>query len=179
MIRLLLIVGLFVVVAHRQALAHGFAGGGWLHPLTGPDHMVAMVAVGIWSAQRGGRTLWLAPTLFVVAMGVGAVVGYEGWGLPGGATIIPLSVLLLGVALFSGVRLVWPVAVGGILLFGLAHGHAHGAEMPGEAAPIGYAVGFLVTTAGLHIAGAATGLLLLERPDGRRWLRLAGPVLDP
>src|SRR5262245_54544235 len=156
------------------ALAHGFAGSGWLHPLTGPDHMLAMLAVGAWSAQLGGRAIWAVPSAFVWAMAIGGMAALRGWPLPGTESLIAASVLGLGLAIALDRRFAWPVAALATALFGLAHGSAHGSEMPRMADTASYIIGFLVTTAGLHVAGAAGGLLLLERVRGRGWLRLAG-----
>src|SRR5262245_64367776 len=81
------------------AHAHGFAGSGWLHPLTGPDHMLAMLAVGAWSAQLGGRAIWTVPTAFVCAMAVGGMAALRGWLLPGTEILVAVSVLGLGLAI--------------------------------------------------------------------------------
>jgi urease accessory protein len=156
------------------AYAHGFAGSGWLHPLTGPDHMLAMLAVGAWSAQLAGRAIWTVPTAFVCAMAIGGVAALRGGPLPGTEIVIASSVLGLGLAIALDTRFAWPVAALATALFGLAHGSAHGGEMPRTADAASYVIGFLVTTAGLHVAGAAGGLLLLEHVRGRGWLRLAG-----
>ncbi len=154
--------------------AHGFAGSGWLHPLTGPDHMLAMLAVGAWSAQMGGRAIWTVPSAFVCAMAAGAIAELSGWALLGTEIVIAVSVLALGVAIALDRRLVWPLAASATALFGLAHGAAHGSQLPGTADTATYVVGFLVTTAGLHVAGAAGGLLLLECTNGRPLIRVAG-----
>jgi urease accessory protein len=161
-------------LAAGPAHAHGFAGSGWLHPLTGPDHMLAMLAVGAWSAQLGGRTIWAVPAAFVCAMAIGGMAALRGSPLPGTEIVIASSVLGLGLAIALDRRLAWLVAALATALFGLAHGAAHGSEMPRTADAASYVIGFLVTTAGLHVAGAAGGLLLLEHARGRGWLRLAG-----
>lgn len=159
------------------ALAHGFAGSGWLHPLTGPDHMLAMLLVGAWSAQLGGRALWVVPTAFVLAMAAGAGAAIEGIALPWGELAIALSIAVLGIAIALARPIAVPVAVFATLLFGWAHGAAHGLEAPahaGTADLTSYIVGFLVTTAGLHIAGLAGGQLLLDGRNGSTTLRLMG-----
>src|SRR5262245_26219770 len=156
------------------AHAHGFAGSGWLHPLTGPDHMLAMLAVGAWSAQLGGRAIWAVPAAFVSAMAIGGMAALRGAPLTGTEIVVASSVLGLGLAVALNRRFAWPVAALATALFGLAHGSAHGSEMPRTADAASYVIGFLVTTAGLHVAGAAGGLLLLEQARGRGWLRLAG-----
>jgi urease accessory protein len=154
--------------------AHGFAGSGWLHPLTGVDHMVAMIAVGAWSAQMGGKALYLVPTAFVVAMAVGGTLGFERLVIPGTEVGIALSVVLLGVAICWERKVVLVLAIAAVALFGVSHGYAHGYEMPVSQDKWSYATGFVITTAGLHVSGAVGALLLLERPKGRQLLRYAG-----
>src|SRR5438552_13637461 len=116
------------------AYAHVGPGGssgflrGFSHPLTGLDHIVAMVAVGLWAAQRGGRSIWLVPVTFVIVMALGGVLGAAGIALPWVERGIIASVLVLGVLIAAAVRL--PLAAATLLvgLFALFHGHAHGAE---------------------------------------------------
>src|SRR5262245_51982348 len=119
-------------LAAGPAHAHGFAGSGWLHPLTGPDHMLAMLAVGAWSAQLGGRAIWTVPIAFVCAMAIGSIAALRGWPLPGTEILIAASVLGLGLAIALDRRFAWPVAAVATALFGLAHGSAHGSEMPSK-----------------------------------------------
>lgn len=170
-------VALILAAAAGPSAAHGFAGNGWVHPLTGLDHMLAMVAVGLWSAQLGGRALALVPAAFVGAMAAGSFVGMRQWPVPGVESVVALSVLVLGAAIAVNARATWSVAALAAMLFGLAHGYAHGAEMPSAADGLGYATGFLLTTAGLHIAGAVAGLLVLEQPRGRQWMRSGGALV--
>ena len=161
----------------EPSYAHGFAGNGWLHPLTGLDHMLAMVAVGAWSAQLGGRALYTVPLAFLGTMAIGAMLGIVQSGLTGTEFGIALSVLLLGTAIaLERKTAVW-IAAMGVGLFGICHGYAHGAEMPGSEQVGSYAAGFLITTAGLHLVGAVGGLLLLESQRGKRWLGLAGVTI--
>ena len=112
------------------ASAHGFAGPGWLHPLTGPDHMLAMLAVGAWSAQVGGRAIWIVPSAFVGAMSLGGALGLSGIALPATEMGIALSVLCLGAVIAAESRVANPLAAIAVGLFGLCHGSAHGLEMP-------------------------------------------------
>ena len=146
------------------ALAHtgvgdtgGFAHGFW-HPVGGLDHVLAMVAVGAFALRLGGRALWIVPAAFVAMMAVGGFVGMEGIALPFVETGIALSVVVLGLA----VALRWklPVAAASALvgLFAIFHGHAHGGEMPVDASGLSYAVGFMLATALLHVAGIGLGL---------------------
>ena len=170
-------VTLISLLVDSPCFAHGFSGSGWLHPLTGVDHMFAMVAVGAWSAQLGGRALYLVPTAFVCAMAAGATLGFEHFAIPGTEVGIAVSVLLLGIAISSERKLALALASLAVGLFGMCHGYAHGYEMPLAQNRWNYAIGFLITTAGLHVAGAVGGLLLLESPQGRGRLRCTGAVV--
>ncbi|MEQ8965667.1 MAG: HupE/UreJ family protein [Azospirillaceae bacterium] len=132
----------------------GFAHG-VTHPILGADHVLAMVAVGLWAALAGGRSLWAVPAAFVGAMLVGGAVGMAGIGLPGVELLIVGSVVVLGALIAFGVRL--PVAAGMAVVaaFAVFHGQAHGAEMPAGAGAIAYAAGFALATAALHGVGIA------------------------
>jgi urease accessory protein len=127
--------------------------------LGGADHVLAMLAVGLWAALTGGRAMWAMPLAFVGALLAGGAMGATGIALPGVEPMILASILVLGGAVALALRLPLPVALAGIAVFGLAHGFAHGAEGPavGFAA---YAAGFVLATAGLHIAGLVAGLAL-------------------
>ncbi|MFD5424689.1 HupE/UreJ family protein [Streptomyces sp. NPDC127084] len=157
-------------------LAHGFGGGsGWLHPLTGWDHTTAMVAVGAWSAQLGKRSaLWLVPAGFVAAMAVGSATGLAGIELPGTEVAIAMSVVLLGLAIAFRLRVTTAAAAAAVAVFGLCHGSAHGLEYASQEGKVGYVLGILVTTAGLHVAGAVGALLVTDWRHGGRALRIAG-----
>lgn len=132
----------------------GFAAG-LGHPLGGLDHLLAMVAVGLWAGQRGGRALWAVPAAFMAAMVLGGVLGMAGIGLPGVELGILASVLVLGGLVALRFRPpVWAgMAVVG--LFAVFHGHTHGAEMPEATSPVLYAAGFLLATGILHLSGIA------------------------
>ncbi len=142
---------------HAVSFASGFA-----HPWSGLDHMLAMVAVGLWAGANGGRALWAWPVAFVSVMLVGGALGIAGVALPMVEPGILASVIVLGLLVLAAIRL--PVAIGAALvaLFALLHGHAHGAELPAEAAAASYAAGFAMATALLHgiglgVAHLATG----------------------
>ncbi|HEY4299614.1 MAG TPA: HupE/UreJ family protein [Candidatus Didemnitutus sp.] len=139
--------------------------GGFLHPLSGLDHLVAMIAIGIWAAQLGGRARWLVPFSFVALMALGGVVGRLGWPVPAVEQAIAASVIVLGLLIALAVRP--PVAAGMGLagLFALFHGYAHGAEMPATAGALGYSFGFVVATALLHATGLALGLATARLPS--------------
>jgi urease accessory protein len=146
------------------ALAHtgvgeagGFALGFW-HPIGGLDHVLAMVAVGAFAARLGGRALWIVPTAFVAMMAVGGFAGMEGVALPFVETGIALSVVVLGLAVALGWKLPAAAASALVGLFAVFHGHAHGAEMPADASGLGYAAGFMLATASLHVAGIGLGI---------------------
>jgi urease accessory protein len=138
------------------------AGAGALHPLTGLDHLLAMLGVGIWAAHIGAtgerRATWLVPASFVVVMALGAVVAMSGAKLPLAEAGIIGSVVLIGLLIASTPKLpLWaPMAV--VALFAFCHGFAHGAEMPASSSALAYGAGFLAATIALHVAGIAIGL---------------------
>ncbi|WP_027232451.1 HupE/UreJ family protein [Phyllobacterium sp. UNC302MFCol5.2] len=132
---------------------HGFA-----HPLTGLDHILAMVLVGILAVQMGGRALWLLPLAFIGMMSAGAALGFAGLGMPFVEVGIAASVIVLGAAVAFEVRTPVAVAVALAGLFATFHGHAHGAEMPMNVAGYAYGAGFIAATAILHLAGITLGL---------------------
>jgi urease accessory protein len=154
------------------ALAHTGVGPthelsqGFLHPLGGLDHVLAMVAVGLYAAQLGGRSLWLLPAAFVAAMIAGGLLGYVGVPVPMVEQGIGLSVVAMGLAIALGLRLPAVAAVILVGAFALVHGHAHGSEGAELASFLSYAAGFVAATAILHAAGIALGLAL-DRLDTR------------
>lgn len=131
---------------------HGF-GAGLLHPLTGLDHLLAMLAVGLWAGLTGGRARLAYPFAFVAMMFAAGWWGMTGANLPGVETGIAVSIVILGLAIVF--RATPPLAAGAAAcaIFAIFHGHAHGAELPQGASGIGYAVGFVLATAGLHATG--------------------------
>ncbi len=166
---------ILVILGVRCSYAHVLPGeSGWMHPLSGTDHMAAMIAVGAWSAQLGGKAVFKVPAAFVVAMFIGGVIGFTRINLPFIEEGIAISVLLLGLAIAFERRLPIFLAVIGVGLFGICHGYAHGYEMPSITNKYFYILGFLITTACLHLVGAIGGLLILENKHGNEWLRLCG-----
>jgi urease accessory protein len=145
------------------ALAHvdvGPTAGLWhglSHPLTGLDHLAAMVAVGLWAAQRGGRAIWFVPLAFVVVMTFGAILGMWAVSIPLVEPGIVASVLVLGVLIAAAARLPLAASVMVVSLFALFHGHAHGAEMPATASGLAYGASFLAATICLHLFGIGLG----------------------
>jgi urease accessory protein len=151
---------------------------GFLHPLLGLDHLLAMVTVGLLSAQMGGRAIWTVPVAFVSVMALGGLLGIAGIELPLVEYAIAVSVVVLGIALVAKARMPELVAMSFVGFFALFHGFAHGAEMPQVTGDsmflVAYVVGFLVATAGLHVIGALLGYIALRRPTGSLVLRLSG-----
>lgn len=128
---------------------------GIAHPLTGVDHLLAMIAVGLWAAQQKGAARWALPGTFVVTLLIGGVLGFTGLQVPYLETGIAASVLALGLAVALAVRPPLAVAMGATALFALCHGIAHGLELPEMSSPYGYAAGFVAATASLHAVGYA------------------------
>jgi urease accessory protein len=134
---------------------------GFLHPLCGIDHILAMVAVGLFAANLGGAALWLVPSAFVGTMIFGGALGYYGWPLPMVEEGIGFSVVAMGMAIALGVRLPTIAAMALVGLFAVFHGHAHGTEGMGLGiAFLPYAAGFVCATAALHVSGIGLGLSL-------------------
>jgi urease accessory protein len=161
------------VLAHNPAgIAGGFASG-FLHPLTGIDHILAMVAVGIWGAQLGAPAIWALPVAFPLVMSVGGSLGVRGVFLPGVEIGIAASALLLGFMIFRAARP--PLYAAALLVgfFAIFHGYAHGTELPNAANPLAYGVGFVLATGLLHGSGIAIGLLR-RWPSGARTLQIVG-----
>ena len=169
---------LFAVLA-LPALAHiqpGEAGGfvtGFLHPISGPDHVLAMVAVGLWGAQLGAPAIWLLPVTFPIVMAFGGLLGLLGIPLPGVEIGIAASALMLGVAVMTERRPPLYAAAALVAFFAIFHGHAHGTELPPGQSGLLYSLGFVVATGCLHAIGIAIGAIH-RWPAGQVALRLAG-----
>ncbi len=156
---------LLTLVAAEPALAHennGVSGGflaGFSHPLNGADHLLAMIAVGLWGAFLGRPLIYVLPVVFPTVMALGGILGMSGVAAPPVELGIAASVLLLGGLVAAAQPLpVWPAAaiVG---FFAIFHGFAHGQELPVAADPVGYSLGFVLSTGLLHVLGIALGLL--------------------
>src|SRR5580698_8957387 len=132
--------------AHPGHDTSGFSAG-VAHPLHGLDHILAMVAVGLWAAQLGGRAKWLVPASFVSVMALGGALGMAGVAIPFAEQGIFASVLILGVLIAASVRLPLAASMSIVGLFALCHGHAHGTEIPAAASGFNYALGFVLATA--------------------------------
>lgn len=153
----------------------GFAAG-FVHPLLGPDHLLAMLGVGIWGAQLGGRAAWAVPAAFVTVMVIGAMLAIGGAPLPLVELGIAGSVLVMGGLIALGARMPLALAMGLAGLFALFHGHAHGTELPGFAHPAAYGIGFVLATVLLHLAGFGLAHLLRAQA-GRLPFRLGGAAM--
>lgn len=155
--------------------AHGFVHG-FMHPVGGIDHVLAMVAVGVFAFVLGGRALWLVPLSFVAMMAVGFLLGVGQIDVP----FVELGIALSSVVIGGAAALGKPMPVGAAMalvgVFAIFHGHAHGAEMPADASGFTYALGFMAATALLHIAGvaAAMGVAAVTGKYGRTLAQLAG-----
>ena len=145
-------------MAHESAgIVGGFASG-FAHPFAGPDHVAAMVAVGLLGAFLGGRAVYLLPLLFPVAMAMGGALGFAGIALPGVELAIAASALVLGLMVASGRHMPLWAAGAACAFFAIFHGHAHGTELPAAADAIAYSAGFVIATGLLHLAGISVGL---------------------
>ena len=167
------------LLAAQPALAHvgGAEAAGFLsglrHPVSGFDHVLAMVAVGLWGAQLGAPAIWVLPIAFPMVMALGGLLGLLGVPLPGVEVGIALSALVLGAMVLFELRP--PLWVAGVMVavFAVFHGHAHGAELPPGADGLLYSFGFVLSTGLLHAFGIAVGLVH-RWPAGRVALRGAG-----
>jgi urease accessory protein len=161
------------------ALAHVEAGqaagflAGLAHPVSGLDHVAAMVAVGLWGAQLGLPAIWILPVTFPIVMALGGLLGLLGVPLPGVELGIAASAILLGAAVMTERRLPLYAAAALVGVFAVFHGHAHGTELPPGQSGLLYSLGFVVATGCLHAIGIAIGAIH-RWPAGRVALRIAG-----
>jgi urease accessory protein len=173
---------LLLVLAAAPALAHqqqGQAAGflaGLRHPVSGLDHVLAMVSVGLWGAQLGPPAIWLLPVTFPLVMAFGGFLGLLGVPLPGVEVGIALSALLLGVMVAREARPPLWAAAALVGFFAVFHGHAHGRELPTGQSALLYSIGFVVATGCLHAAGIGIGLVH-RWSWGRLGLRIAGAAV--
>lgn len=171
-----------VLLAAGPAFAHteeGVAGGfvsGFLHPVFGIDHLVAMVAVGLWGAQLGRPAIWVLPIAFPAVMAVGGFLGVVGMPLPMVEVGVATSAIVLGLSIAFVMRPSLTIAGLIVAAFAVFHGHAHGMELPDAANPLAYGVGFVLATGLLHLTGIVIGLLVAY-PAGARAVRVCGAVI--
>lgn len=163
--------------AHAQlGETSGFAVG-FVHPLSGLDHIIAMVAVGLWGAQLGSPAIWMLPVTFPLVMAFGGFLGLIGVPLPGVEIGIALSGVLLGAAVMTESRPPLYVAVALVAIFAICHGHAHGAELPPGTSGLIYSIGFVVATGLLHACGIGIGTIH-RWSYGRLALRALGGLIS-
>ena len=173
------LVAMSLAAIASSAFAHvqtGQAAGllaGLLHPVSGLDHVLAMVAVGLWGAQLGAPAIWLLPVTFPIVMALGGFLGLLGVPLPGVEVGIAASAILLGAAVMTERRLPLVAAAALVGFFAVFHGHAHGTELPPGQSGLLYSLGFVVATGCLHAVGIAIGAMH-RWPAGRIALRMAG-----
>jgi urease accessory protein len=161
-------------ISAAHDLTHGV-----LHPLTGLDHILAMITVGIFAAQLGGRALWLVPVTFVLVMAAAGAAAMSGLTVPFVEVAIALSVVVLGAVVAFNAKAPVAAAMGLVGFFAIFHGYAHGAELPQGAGGLGYGLGFVAATALLHLAGVGIGLTIAQL-GGRHTLavrRTAGALV--
>lgn len=171
---------LFAASAHAHADAATLAGGfatGFMHPVLGWDHVVAMVAVGLWGAFLGERAVWTLPVVFPVVMAFGGVLGLLGVPIPFVETGIALSAVVIGAMIATASRPPLWVAAIVVGAFAIFHGYAHGAELPEAANPLLYTAGFMVATGLLHVGGIVVGLAV-RWPTGAKLVRGLGALIS-
>jgi urease accessory protein len=156
----LLLLTASMAYAHADAasLQGGFSSG-FMHPLSGLDHVVAMVAVGLWGVFLGRPAIWVLPIVFPLVMAFGGALGVAGIAIPYIETGIALSGLVLGLAVLFAFRPPLWIAAVIVGAFAIFHGHAHGTELPNAANPLVYSIGFVIATGLLHLAGILFGEL--------------------
>lgn len=173
---------LFTFLAPSFSYAHTGIGGeagfasGIAHPLGGLDHLLTMVAVGIWAFQTGGKAIWAAPITFVGVMVFGCLLGITGVTVPFIEEGIIISVLMSGVLIAVARRMPLTISMAIVGLFAIFHGHAHGSTAPLAASWAAYLVGLATATASLHLCGIGMGLLF-QRISGARLIRYAGATI--
>ena len=162
--------------AHTEAGVPGRLLSGFFHPLNGLDHLVAMVAVGLWGAQLGKPGIWVLPICFPTVMALGGVLGILGVPLPGTEIVVALSALMLGFAVALALRVPFWAAAVVVGVFAIFHGYAHGSEMPGASDALAYGLGFVTATGMLHAAGILIGTLV-RWPIGAQAVRALGAAI--
>jgi urease accessory protein len=158
-----------------QGQAQGFVTG-FLHPLSGADHVVAMIAVGLWGAQLGAPAIWVLPVAFPLVMAMGGMLGFLGVPLPGVEVGIAASAIVLGSAVAFQVRPPLVIAALVVGAFAIFHGHAHGTELPAGQSALLYSLGFVIATGCLHAVGIGIGTVH-RRTWGQGLLRGAGAAV--
>jgi urease accessory protein len=173
---LVLLLGSSAAMAHTGAGTTGGFAAGFMHPILGWDHVVAMVAVGLWGAFLGRPAIWVLPVVFPLVMAFGGALGVIGVPLPAVETGIAASAIVLGCMVALAARPPLWVAAVLVGIFAIFHGHAHGTELPGSANPLAFSLGFVIATGMLHVCGIAFGLLV-RWPQGRVAVRVCGGAI--
>jgi urease accessory protein len=163
--------------AHEGAETRSGFASGFLHPLTGVDHVLAMLAVGMWGAQLGMPALWVLPVAFPLVMSLGGVAGILGLPLPAVEPGIVVSVIALGACIALDRKPPLWFAAGLVSLFAVFHGYAHGTELPSQAGAAAYSLGFVVATGLIHLTGIAIGTVT-RLPNGSSLLRAGGAAIS-
>lgn len=172
-----------LTLSSHPAFAHtetGVAGGfisGFEHPVFGIDHLVAMVAVGLWGAQLGSPAIWVLPIAFPAVMAIGGLLGVLGIPLPMVEMLIAGSAVVLGLMVAFATRPPLVIAAAIVAAFAIFHGHAHGAELPEAANRLAYGVGFVLATGLLHLCGIIIGLAV-KWPIGARAVQACGVLIS-
>lgn len=155
-----------LLISSAPAFAHadpaslqGAFMSGFMHPISGLDHVVAMVAVGLWGAFLGKPAIWILPITFPLVMAFGGALGVVGVPIPYVETGVALSGVVLGLAVLLALRPPMWIAAVIVGIFAIFHGYAHGVELPKAANPLIYSIGFVIATGLLHLAGIAIGEL--------------------
>lgn len=161
--------------AHLDPAEHGSLLAGFTHPLSGLDHILVMIAVGLWAAQIGGRAFWVVPSAFVGTMAFGFALAMAGVHLPFVEPAILASVVALGLLVAMAVRMETVASAAVVGVFALFHGYAHGGEL-GAAGALPFSAGFVIATALLHIAGIGLGLGISRLSSGRIISRILGGI---
>ena len=177
------VIALLASMSATSAAAHllkGEATGfftGFLHPISGMDHVLAMVAVGLWGAQLGAPAIWVLPVAFPLVMAFGGLLGFLGVPVPGIECGIAASAILLGAAVMFEIRP--PLGVAALLvgLFAIFHGYAHGTELPPGQSAMLYSMGFVIATGALHAVGIGIGTVH-RWTWGRPLVRAAGAIVS-
>jgi urease accessory protein len=175
----ILLVAVFLPLGAWAHVASGEAGGfltGLQHPVSGLDHVLAMIAVGLWGAQLGAPALWILPVVFPMMMAMGGMLGLMGIPIPGVEVGIAVSAIVLGFMVLTEARLKIQLAMAIVAFFAIFHGHAHGTELPAGQSGLLYSIGFVAATGCLHGAGITVGLIH-RWPAGRLVLRGAGSLV--
>jgi len=175
---------IFLLLISAPAFAHAdvasLQGGfmsGFMHPISGLDHVVAMVAVGLWGAFLGKPAIWMLPITFPLVMAFGGALGVAGVPIPYVETGVALSGVILGLVVLFAMRPPMWVAAVIVGIFAIFHGYAHGVELPNAANPLIYSIGFVIATGLLHLAGIAIGELK-RLPLGEMVVRTGGAIIS-